>query len=42
MSYIERINLFFGRYASWSIRHRWAVLLCTLVAIIAIGFGLPR
>ncbi len=42
MNYIERINLFFGRYASWSIRHRGWVLLATVLLIVGLGFGLPR
>lgn len=42
MNYIERINLFFGRYATWSIRYRWRVLIATFVAVFAIGFGVSR
>lgn len=42
MNYIERINLFFARYAAWSIRHRGWVLAATLIGIVVLIFGVNR
>lgn len=42
MNYIERINLGFGRYAAWAIRHRGWVILVSVLCVAVLVFGVSR